>query len=260
MTIRQCCRRLAAVVSAVAILLAGTAATNNPATAPAAAPIASDQKSPDDSYEACRQALLSIMAGFDRGDAAAVKSQLYFSPGSDPRLEKYTPAIIDTSMVVYHLQKAAIAKFGVHAIGLNYSRPTIVASIEDLLPRIDRTRASVSDDTVILNPAPSFGERDGMWPATPFYFHKVDGVWKVDMARCVRLKLHVGRSTPIAGETEDQTIAAACNLFLESFKTMTQDVESGKVQSAGELQQELDAAMVDLADDFPDFTVDVEAN
>jgi RNA polymerase sigma factor (sigma-70 family) len=215
-----------------------------------------DVQSDEDKYQACRQVLVSIIDAHDRDDAAAFKSQLYFSISADLRLVRTMPVLVDLDLAVYRLRKDAIARFGAHAMGLNFYSADTVFTLEDLLSRVERKDAQVSGNTVIFNPSPSFLGQ-GNWPRGPLYFHKADGVWKLDVARSLRFKFRFRRRAPLQGETEEQTQVAAEKALTDSFNAISDDTERGKIETAGELQRRLDGAIVGLAMAFSDFSVDM---
>ncbi|MGA2440399.1 MAG: sigma-70 family RNA polymerase sigma factor [Tepidisphaeraceae bacterium] len=226
---------------------------NPPPANSAAAPAA--LQSDEDKYQACRQVLVSIIDAHDRGDAAAFRSQLYFPISADPRLVRSMPLIVDVDLAIYRLQKTAIARFGAHAMGLNFYSGNTVFTLEDILTRVERKDAQISGDTVIFNPSPSFLGQ-GVWPRGAVYFHNADGVWKFDVPRTLRFQFRFHRRVPIQGETEEQTEFAAEKAIVDAANAIADDTEHGKLASAGELQRRLDGAIVGLAMVFSDFSVD----
>jgi RNA polymerase sigma factor (sigma-70 family) len=242
-----------AILIAISLLTAGwwsamqvmADGANAPPANGAASP--ADVQSPDDKYAACRQVLLSMVDAHDNDDAAAFNSQLYFSPSADPRLVAIAPILIDVDLAVYRVQKAAIARFGAHEVGMRYYWTTTVVTFEDLLSRVERKDARILGDTVIFNPSEPFFARPGVWPRAPVYFHNDNGVWKVDVARTVRIQFHFRRRVPIQGETEEQAMVAGEKGFTDSMNAISQDIENGKVDSAGELQKRLDGEIIGMA-------------
>ena len=242
-----------AILVAIALLTAGwwsamqvmADGNNAPPANGGAGPV--DGQSPDAKYEACRQVFVSMIDAHDSDDAAAFNSQLYFSPSADPRLVRIAPTLIDLDLAVYRVQKAAIARFGAHAIGLRFYWTTTVVSFEDLLSRVERKDARISGDTVIFNPSEPFFPRDGIWPRAPVYFHNDNGIWKLDVARTVQIQFHFRRRVPVQGETEEQTLVAGEKGFTDAMNAISQDIENGKVESAGELQKRLDGTVIGMA-------------
>jgi hypothetical protein len=228
-------------------------ANAQPASSPAAeAPGQSD----DSTYQACRQVLTSIVDAHDRGDAEAFKSQLYLPNSADPRLVRSVPIMIDTDLAVYRLQKAAIARFGAHAMGINFYSGNTVFTLEDVLSRIGPKGMQIVGDTAILNPSPAFPHQSD-WPRGSIYFHNVDGVWKFDVARSLRFDFQFRRRVPIPGETDEQRFVAVEKSLLGSLNAICDDTEAGKIENAGELQKRLDGAVIGLGMVFSDFNVNV---
>ncbi|MGD0770783.1 MAG: sigma-70 family RNA polymerase sigma factor [Tepidisphaeraceae bacterium] len=221
----------------------------NSAAAPAVVP------SDEDKYQACRQVLLSIIDAYDRDDAAAFRSQLYFPISADPRLVRSMPVLVDLDLAVYRLQKAAIARFGAHAIGLNFYSAATLFTVEDILSRVERKDVQILGDTVIFNPSPSFLGQ-GVWPRGALYFHNADGAWKLNVPRTLRIQFRFHRRVPLQGETEEQTQVAAEKALIDALNAISDDTEHGKLASAGELQRRLDGAIIGLAMVFSDFSVD----
>jgi hypothetical protein len=229
-------------------------AGNPPATAVADAGAAAPQTD-DAKYLACRQVLEAIIDAHDNDDAAAFKSLLYFSPTADPQLARLTPIFIDVDLAVYRVQKAAIAQFGARAMDMRFYWTTSVMGLEDVLSRFERKDAQVSGDTVVITPSEPFFPRPGIWPRAPIYFRNIGGVWKIDVARTVQVKVSFRRRVPLAGETADQTLAAAEKSFIDSMTAISNDTASGQIESAGKLQRRLDGAIIGVALTFSDFTV-----
>jgi RNA polymerase sigma factor (sigma-70 family) len=262
MQIAQIKMATVALLIAIAVLTAGwwsamrvmADGANPPPADSAAAPAAS--QSDEDKYQACRQVLLSIIDACDRDDAAAVKSQLYFPISADPRLVRSMPVLVDVDLADYRLEKAAIARFGAHAMGLNIYSGNTVFTLEDILSRVERKDARISGDTVIFNPSPSFLGQ-GIWPRGALYFHNADGVWKLDVPRTLRFQFHFHRRVPLQGETEEQTEIAAEKALIDAMNAIVDDIGHGKIASAGELQRRVDGAIVGLAMLFSDFSVEV---
>jgi hypothetical protein len=219
---------------------------------------AADVDSDDTKYEDCRQVLASIVDAHDRQDSAFLNSQLYFSPSADPQLVRIAPLVIDLDMVVYRVEKAAVARFGVHALGLRFYWDTTAIALDELLARIERKSAQVSNDTVILVPSAPFLPRPWTWPAAPIYFYHDQGAWKVDVGRTVQVHIHFHRRIPVAGETDEQMLVSAEKGLIGSFKAISQETDQGKIETTGELQKRLDGAVIGVGMQFSDWTVDIK--
>jgi len=232
-----------------------TAPAGNSPVAAAADAGAAEPQTDDAKYLACRHVLEAIIDAHDNDDAAAFKSSLYFSSSGDPQLARLTPIFIDVDLAVYRVQKAAIAQFGARAVDMRFYWTTSVMGLEDVLSRFERKDAQVSGDTVVITPSEPFFPRPGIWPRAPIYFRNIGGVWKIDVARSVQVKVSFRRRVPLAGETADQTLAAAEKSFIDSMNTISDDTASGQIENPGQLQRRLDGAIIGVALTFSDFTV-----
>jgi RNA polymerase sigma factor (sigma-70 family) len=234
---------------------AATSAAANPS--PPAGANAGNAQSDDAKYQACRDAMVAIIDAHDKQDAAAMMAQFYISPDADPQMEAIVPALVNADLAVYRLQKAAIGRFGAHAVGLNYYWDTSVLTLEDLLSRVERKDAQFEGDTVVFNPSAPLFERAGIWPAAPFYFQLVDGAWKIDLDRTLQLKVSFTRRIAVEGETPDQTLIAAETDFVKALDVITDDTNHGKIASAGEIQRRLDGAVIGMSMRFSNFNVNM---
>ncbi len=115
-------------------------------------------------YQTCRHVLQTMIDAYDRGDAAAVKSQIYLGPDANPQLTKIVPLLVDIDLAVYRLQKDAVARFGAGAMGLNtYWTPSAVG-IRELMARIDAKDCRLMGNEFAVTPAAPVYSSDGVWP------------------------------------------------------------------------------------------------
>jgi len=206
-------------------------------------------------YQACRHVLQSIIDAYDTGDAAAAKSQLYFGPDANPQLVKVTPVLVDVDLAVYRLQKDAVARFGAHAMGLNtYWGPSVIQMV-DLMARIDAKDCRVLGDRVVITPAAPVFSTNGVWPHAPLYFHNVDGAWKLDYGRTFKIDIRARRRHPIPGETREQALCDGEKLFMDGINVISDELENGKIDDAGKLQERIYGVMADLTKQFSDIGV-----
>jgi RNA polymerase sigma factor (sigma-70 family) len=206
-------------------------------------------------YEACRQVLQSMIDAYDRGDAAAAKSQIYLGPDANSQLGKIMPMLIDVDLAVYRLQKDAVARFGAHAMGLNTYWTSSVITLEELMDRIDAKDCRPRGDELIITPAAPIFSSDGVWPHAPLYFHNVDGAWKLDYGRTFNTEFRARRRHPIPGETREQALCEGEKIFIDGFNVVSDDLEKGKIDDVGKLQERIFGVMADLTKEFPDMSV-----
>lgn len=206
-------------------------------------------------YQACRQVFQLTIDAYDAGDAAAAKSQLYFGPDAGSRMVTIVPVLVDVDFAVYRLQKAAVARFGAHAIGMNaYWSPTVIMLVA-VMPRIDAKECRSLGDTIVLTPAAPSYSHSGAWPRAPFYFHNAQGVWKLDVGRTFKISYNARRRQPIPGETREQAFCAGEKIFVDGFNAISDDIEHGRIDDAGTVQKRIDDVMVDLTKQFSDIGV-----
>jgi RNA polymerase sigma factor (sigma-70 family) len=206
-------------------------------------------------YQACRNVLQSMIDAYDQGDAAAVTSQIYLGPDANPQLGKLVPMLVDVDLAVYRLQKGAVARFGAHAMGLNTFWTPSAVGIRELMVRIDNKDCRLMGDELAATPAAPVYSSDGAWPRAPFYFHNVDGAWKLDYGRTFNVEFHARRSHPIPGETRVQAFCEGEKIFVDGFNIISDDLENGKIDDAGKLQVRIFGVMADLTKEFPDISV-----
>jgi hypothetical protein len=206
-------------------------------------------------YQACRGVLQAIFDSYDKGDEAAAKSQLYFGPDADPPMRKILPTIVDVDFTVYRLQKDAIARFGAHAMQLNTFWTPSSVGLAEIMARIDAKDCRRTGDEITAMPAAPVYASNGVWPHAPLYFHKVDGAWKWDYGRTIRIEIRARRRHPIAGETREQTLCAGEQVFIDGYKAIANDLEQGKIDDPGKLQIRIFEVMAGLMKQFPDITV-----
>jgi RNA polymerase sigma factor (sigma-70 family) len=235
---------------------AATAPAGNAVASPVADAAAPAPETDNAKYLACRHVLEAIIDSHDSDDAAAFKSQLFISE-EYPEQARIIPILINVDMAVYRVQKAAITQFGAHAVDLRYYYPTSVMTFEDVLSRIERKDAIFSDDTGSLTPAEPFFPRAGIWPHSPIYFRKVDGVWKLDVNRTGRIQFKFTRRVPVPDETQEQAMAAAETLFVNAMNRIADSTASGQIENAGDLQRKLDGAIIGVALTFSNFSINV---
>ncbi|HEY1922760.1 MAG TPA: sigma-70 family RNA polymerase sigma factor [Tepidisphaeraceae bacterium] len=202
-------------------------------------------------YQACRDVFQTLIDSYDKGDAAAAKSRVYFGPDANPVLAKIVPTLIDVDFAVYRLQKDAVARFGPHAMGLSTNWGPSVFMLLNVMPRLDASGCRVVGDDVSLMPTASVND----WPRAPLYFHNVDGVWKLDYGRTVKIDFHARRRHSVPGETRDQALCAGEKIFIDGYNAVSDDLESGKITDVGTLQGRLDGVLSDLIKAFPEINV-----
>jgi RNA polymerase sigma factor (sigma-70 family) len=240
--------------------VSGAGASAIPTERPSLAPVDDgsriDLQSDDSKYQACRQVLESIIDAHGRNDAGAINSLLYFSTSADPMMVRLTPKLVDVDLAIFRLQRAAMVRFGTREMELNFNWDSSVVTLRDLLSHVDRKDSQVLGDTVVFDPSAPLSPRHGIWPNAPFYFHKADGVWKLDVARTLQYQFEFRRRVPIPGETYEQTIASAEAAYLDSLNAISDDTERGKLENVGELQQRLNGAIAGIATKFSEFTIE----
>lgn len=226
----------------VAWVMADGESAVNPPVAPAA-PVDPAEAT----YQACRQVLVTMIDAHDHDDAAGLLAQIYVSPSADPLIARILPTLVDIDLSVYRAQQAAIARFGAHAVGVRWYWTTTVVTLEDLLTRIDRRRTAINGDAAWISPAPPFFPPQGIWLDAPIYFRNDNGVWKVDLSRTLKFTYQFRRRIPVQGETQEQAMMAGEKGVLDQVNSITQDINSGKIASVGELQKRLDGVPIGLA-------------
>ncbi len=209
----------------------------------------------DANYQACRGVLQAIVDSYDKGDAAAAKSQLYFGPDADAQMRNILPTIVDVDFTVYRLQKDAIARFGAHAMQLNTFWTPAAVGLAEIMARIDAKDCRRTGDEIAAMPAAPVYAGDGVWPRAPLYFHNVDGVWRLDYGRTFRIEFRARRRHPVAGETREQTLCEGEKIFADEYNAISDDLEKGKIDDAGKLQLRIFTVMADLTKQFPDISV-----
>jgi RNA polymerase sigma factor (sigma-70 family) len=205
-------------------------------------------------YQSGRDVLQSIIDAYDRGDAAAAKSRLYFGPDAKPQMVKIVPVLVDVDFAVYRLQKAAVARFGAHALGLNTFWGPSVMMLVELMPRIDVKDCRMVGDAIVITPSAPVFSNNG-WPHAPLYFHNADGVWKLDYGRSFKTDYHARRRHPIAGETREDALCAGEKIFMNGYNAISDDLENGKINDSGQVQQRIYGLMVELTKEFPEISV-----
>ncbi len=202
-------------------------------------------------YEACKNVIQSLVDSYDKGDAAAAKSQLYFGPDANPQLAKITPTLMDVDFAVYRLQKDSVSRFGPHAMGLHTHWSPSVFMLLEVMPRLDASQCRVIGDEVSLMPTTD----SDRWPHAPLYFHNVDGVWKLDFGRTFKIDFHARRRHSVPGETRDQALCAGEKLFIDENNAISDDLENGKIDHVGKVQARLDGIQADLIREFAEINV-----
>jgi hypothetical protein len=83
-------------------------------------------------------------------------------------------------------------------------------------------------------------------------------MWKLDLARTLQVHVSFRRRLPVQGETQEQMLVAAEKGLIGSFKTISLDLDQGKIETTGELQRRLDGAVIGVGMQFSDWTVDIK--
>jgi RNA polymerase sigma factor (sigma-70 family) len=231
-------------IGAIVALTAAPHFHSTPTAQPAPLPMANTPKTPDASdanYNTCCGVLKSIIDNYDRNDAAAVQALYYFKPGTDPKTVDAVNRTLEIDVAAYRLSNAAISKFGMHGTLLITDMYTPPVMFLEILSRVTPKDARVvSDGVLTITPRTTPGPNT--WPEKPIYFVRSDGIWKLDAGRTFRFTFRAIRHQPVAGETPQQTFAAAAQMQTHEFNQVAEDIEKGAIPDVAEAQRQLDEA------------------
>jgi hypothetical protein len=222
----------------------------------ASADVAAPTTLPGDAdYQACQQVLQAVIDAYDNEDPASVEAQLYFGPDADPKLAPFVPPLVEMDMAAYRVQRDALAKFGAHAISLNFYDNTTAGMLDELLARLGPHDYRLSGETLVIKPPAPFMSHIGAWPRAPIYFRKMAGQWKLDFGRTFKITFHLVRRVPVANETAEQRDLGYVKAFADGFKAIAGDIEEGNITSAAEVQRRMDGVIIGFSFEYSDFSV-----
>jgi RNA polymerase sigma factor (sigma-70 family) len=225
--------------------------------ADASAPAAPATQSSGADYLACQQVLQAISDAYDNEDPSAANAQLYIGPDADPLLVRYEPGLFDIDIAQFRVQKAAVAKFGVHAITLNTFGYTLAVQLDELLARIGPNDYQLSRDTLVINPPAPFLSHNDAWPKSPLYFHKIGKDWKLDAGRTFKIIVVAKLRIPKPGESRDQTAMDYLKACTAVYNSIADDIEQNNISSASEVQKRMDRFLVDFSKQYSEFGIDI---
>jgi hypothetical protein len=235
---------LAVAKAAPPVILADVAVPAAPAALPG-----------DADYQACQQVLQTVIDAYDNEDPATAQAQLYFGPDADPKVVLFTPPLLEMDVEVYRVQRDALAKFGAHAISLNFYDNTTAGTLDELLARLGPHDYRLSGETLVIKPPAPFMSHIGAWPRAPIYFRKIGGQWKLDYGRTFKITFHLVRRVPVANETTEQRDLGYVKAFGDGFKAIAGDIEEGNITSAAEVQRRMDGVIIGFSFQYSDFSV-----
>jgi RNA polymerase sigma factor (sigma-70 family) len=223
----------------------------------AMADAADTPKVADEDFDACCQALKSIVAAFDHNDLAAVQAAFYFKPGSDPKTIDVMGLELEMQVAAYRLKNAAVSRFGMHGTMLVTDFGTAAEAFLEWLSRIGPENARVLGDTLTITPAAHTGPNAWYWKA-PIYFVRDQGAWKLDAGRTFRVTFRAVRRQRVADESPEQQFAAAIHLMSGQFDTIADDIDKGNIPDEAEAQKRVNAAWSNLNSQFREFNCNLD--
>jgi hypothetical protein len=209
-----------------------------------AAPAAAATQRGESDYQACQQVLQAVIDAYDNEDPTAAEAQLYFGPDADPKLVLFTPPLLEMDMEAYRVERDAVAKFGAHAMSLNYYDSTTAAMLDELLARLGPGDYRVRGDSLVIKPPAPFVSHAGAWPRAAIYFTRVGGQWKLDAGRTFKITFRLVRRVPRPNESVEQGDLYYVREFGDKFKAIAQDIEEGNITSAADLQKRMDGVII----------------
>jgi RNA polymerase sigma factor (sigma-70 family) len=211
----------------------------------------------DEDFNACCQALKSIVAAFDHNDLAAVQAAFYFKPGSDPKTIDVMGLELEMQVAAYRLKNAAVSRFGMHGTMLVTDCGTAPEAFLEWLSRISPENARGLGDTLTITPAAHAGPDEWYWKA-PIHFVRDQGAWKLDAGRTFRVTFRAFRRQRVADESPEQEFAAAIHLISGQFDAIADDIDKGNILDEAEAQKRVNAAWGNLNLQFREFNCNLD--
>lgn len=248
----------AALGTAFATAAAAAVVVQHPAPAPAPViqPLAVAPENSDDKqliFDACTGLFQSMIDAADHNDMAAILALYYFDPKMNPLQAHLGKVNIEATLASYHLQKAALTRFGPQAMSINLHCETTAAFITDVLARVGPNSLTISGDTAILTPAEAIPP--GHWPVAPIYFKQINGDWKLDYDRTFTVEFRATRRQPVSGLTEEQDLADTAKLIDNAWDELAADIEQGKVANPAEVQRRVNAIFAKVFSIYSDLSI-----